>query len=206
MSDNYSQPTQLALQVLDGCCSLLTSSSPSHTCQEGSYQQQCNATPGVLHQGVATASKTGPVLFICLLSVWQEAVQHRGNNLWHSAHSVGLFQHRHKETGKENKPGEASTIRETEIASPLTSTVKSSDVTNVRSCLISKTLDQIKDKLEITTIPCHCKTVPESVWRVNIFPSFWIRHNSMQQRCFQTGTKIKEIKTFLQYNKEKTFE
>lgn len=27
MLDNYSQPTQLALQVLDECCSLLTSSS-----------------------------------------------------------------------------------------------------------------------------------------------------------------------------------
>lgn len=78
--------------------------------------------------------------------------------------------------GKQNKLREVSAARETQIASHLTSTVKSSDVTNVRSCLISKTLDQIRDKLEIATILCHCKIVIISVWTVAIFAAFCIKY------------------------------
>lgn len=89
--------------------------------------------------------------------VRQEAVQHTGNYLPdcssnHCAHSVGLLQHSH--IGQQNELGEVNTGRETGIAAHLTSTVKSSDVTNVRSCLISKTLDQTRDKLEMTNIVC----------------------------------------------------
>lgn len=55
--------------------------------------------------------------------------------------------------------GDVSTVRGPGIARHLTSTVKSSDVTNVRSCLISKTLgqtrDKVSDKLQITANFCY---------------------------------------------------
>lgn len=81
------------------------------------------------------------------------------------------------------------------VAHHLTSTLKSSDVTNVRSCLISKTLDEIRDKtsdkLQITANLCYYKII--FVFGQQLSLQFSVLGTcSMLQRLFYIGTKIKK--------------